>query len=348
MTSNMMGRMFLVIKVNNSEYIEESLETILETIRQETSSMGDVYLKDITKRSGHFVVTCPFHADHREKKPACTVFAHKHGDFEEGDYHCFVCNAHGTLVNLISGCFNEDNSFGKNWLLERFSTAYLENDFYLPPIDFLNISVEEEKNLEEKDLDLLESYHPYLETRKLSKEVCEKFKVGYEPKSKSIVFPVWDDSGKLYMLTRRSVVDKKFIIDAAKEKPVYLLNHIKEKDVPYAVVVESQINALTCFSYGIPSIAMFGVGMTLKQFEMLNKSNIRHYILAFDGDEAGRRAVEKFIKNIRKDVLIDVLNIPEGKDVNDLDKESFKRLFVEQSIDFDGLVKVYKDKVDTT
>jgi DNA primase len=182
-------------------------------------------------------------------------------------------------------------------------------------------------------------------TRKLSKEVCERFKVKYDPKTSSIVFPVWDEYGKLYMLTRRSVKDKTFIIDAAKEKPVYLMNHIKEKDIPYVVVVESQINALTCLSYGIPAVATFGVGITTKQFETFNKSNIRHYILAFDGDEAGRRGTEKFIKNIRKDVFIDVLDIPEDKDINDLDKQTFISLLAGKQLNYESLKKVYDSKL---
>ena len=47
------------------------------------------------------------------------------------------------------------------------------------------------------------------------------------------------------MLTRRSVIDKTFIIDKDKEKPVYLLNYIKNNNIKEATVVESQINCLT-------------------------------------------------------------------------------------------------------
>lgn len=60
--------------------------------------------------------------------------------------------------------------------------------------------------------------------------------------------------------------------------------------------------------------------------EILNKSLIRHYILAFDGDDAGDRAIARFKNKIRKDVFVDVMKIPRGKDLNDLSKEEIENL----------------------
>jgi DNA primase len=333
-----------MIKINESRYIDEPIEKILEQIRQETSDRGDMYLRDIIKRGDNFVVTCPFHADHKEKKPACTVFGTEHNDFKEGDYHCFVCNAHGSFNKFVAGCFEQTEEFGKSWLLERYGNTFVEKELYLPTIDLGLNSTGYDDYLNESILDTFEPHHPYMEKRKLSKEVCEMFKVKYDPKTSSIVFPVWDERGKLYMLTRRSVKDKTFIIDADKEKPIYLMNFIKEKDIQHAVVVESQINALTCLSFGLASVATFGVGITPKQFEIFNKSNVRHYILAFDGDEAGNRAVQRFMKNIRKDVFIDVVRLPEGKDVNDLDKEQFIQLLIDAGVDYHALNTQYMEK----
>jgi DNA primase len=335
-----------MIRVNDTRYIEEPVEKILQVIRQETSDRGDMFLRDIIKRGNNMVVTCPFHSDHKEKKPACTVFASKYNDFEEGDYHCFVCNAHGSLPQFVAGCFEQNETFGKEWLLERYGNTFVERELVLPIID-LNKSIDNEvEYLDESVLDKLEPHHPYMEKRKLSKEVCNRFKIKYDPKTSSIVFPVWDEFGKLYMLTRRSVKDKTFHIDAEKEKPIYLMNFIKDNEIPYAIVVESQINALTCFSYGLASVATFGVGISIKQFEIFNKSNIRHYILAFDGDEAGKRGVSKFLKNIRKDVFVDVLEIPEGKDINDLDKETLISLLKDKQIDYGSLKNTLESKIN--
>mgnify|MGYP003317035844 CR=1 FL=1 len=127
------------------------------------------------------------------------------------------------------------------------------------------------------------------------------------------------------MITSRSTVDKRFYIEKDKDKPVYLLNFIKEDNISTVYVCESQINALTLWSYGYPAIALFGTGSSY-QYEILNRSPIRNYILCFDGDEAGDKGRARFMKNIRNDVLVSYKKIPFGKDVNDLSKEEFDKL----------------------
>jgi DNA primase len=48
--------------------------------------------------------------------------------------------------------------------------------------------------------------------------------------------------------------------------------------------------------------------------------------LCFDGDQAGLKGKDRFVNNIRKDVLVSYIPIPMGKDVNDLTKEQFENL----------------------
>lgn len=61
---------------------------------------------------------------------------------------------------------------------------------------------------------------------------------------------------------------------------------------------------------------------------MLNKSGIINYYLCLDGDEAGRNGIRKFIANV-KNAFISIVNIPEGKDVNDLTKDEFEKLKID-------------------
>ena len=61
-------------------------------------------------------------------------------------------------------------------------------------------------------LDTFESFHPYMIKRKLTKRIIELFKIKYDPKTESIVFPVYNENNRLVMLTRRSVEGKKFFI----------------------------------------------------------------------------------------------------------------------------------------
>ena len=54
--------------------------------------------------------------------------------------------------------------------------------------------------------------------------------------------------------------------------------------------------------------------------EILNKLPVREYILAFDPDEAGRKATERFRKNVRGKIIKELV-YPDSRDINDLQEE---------------------------
>lgn len=307
-----------------NKIIDAPIHTILTTLRTE---LNNGKLKDIRDEyQDNVAITCPKHKGGYEQNPSCQVYTRKDNDtVEYGKCHCFTCGFTATLPQLISFCFKEDGDFGEEWLFERFGTSFSEDYLYLPEIKLPTKN--KKKSLSEATLGSLQFYHPYMWQRKLTKEIVDKFQIGYDSNKEMISFPVWDDQGKLVMITYRSVKDKRFYIDKDTEKPVYLLNFIKAEKIPRVYVCESQINALTLWSWGYPAIALFGTGSKY-QYEILNKSPIREYILCFDGDEAGDKGKDKFIKNIRNDVFVSYIKIPRGKDINDLEKEQFEKLFV--------------------
>lgn len=310
-----------MIKIGNYT-IEASITSILYKVKSELTNGK---LKEIQRRGDQVKITCPFHDGGHENSASCFVN-------DDGIFHCFACHESGKLPKLIGECFDADEEYGRKWLMQNYVGDYIvehENTFL--PSDLLDDKPTQ--YLDESILDTYEDWHPYLEKRHLSRNICNLFKVKYDKEKQMIVFPVYDEHNKLYMLTRRSVNDKTFIIDKDKEKPVYLLNYIIKKGITEVTICESQINALTCFTYGYPAVALFGTG-TKYQYNILNRSGIRHYYLAFDGDEAGDSGIKRFLKNINKDVFIDILKIPRGKDVNDLTQEEFDNLEIISSQDW--------------
>ena len=316
-----------MIKIRNKYVIDTPIITILKTIRSETALQGDMFLRDI-KQSGasSVLVTCPFHKNHNEKKPACSVFIHDHeSGWKEGQFHCFACGATGELADLVSACFySSDITFGEDWLVERFGTTLVSSVEYLPEIT-LERKIEEKTFLDESILQQYAYYHPYMWYRKLSQPVVDTFKVGYDSSRDAITFPVYDEKHMLVMVTARSVKTKMFWIPEGGDKPVYLLYYLLENNIKTAYVCESQINALYMWSLGYPAVALFGTGSE-RQFNILRKSGIRNFILMYDGDEPGRKGAYRFRKNMPKDCFITDIILPAGKDVNDLSAEEVKQL----------------------
>lgn len=307
-----------MVKVRD-KLIPTRIPVILEKIRRDTR--GD-FLKDIREeKKGNIMVTCPFHGDHKENRPSCGIGTE--GE-KEGIYHCFTCGASGFITSFIGKCFDRDNIWGEEWLLENFGQINVEYEEFLTPIE-LN-KPKKKKYLDPKILEEYNFKHPYMYERGLTDFVIDKFKIGYNPKTESLTFPIWDSHGGLVGITERSVNTKHFHIPEGLDKPIYLLNFILRENIDTVWVVESQINALNCWAKGRPAIALLGTGSE-EQYEILRKSGIIVYFLAFDGDEAGDNGRRKFIKNVKRShTIMNVVQIPRGKDVADLSLEEFNNL----------------------
>lgn len=326
---------YLVI---DGKTIYEPLINIVKDIKR---SLTNGKLKVIKLLGNNIRVSCPHHKDGLEINPDSDIYiGPKNDKVEYGWFKCFACGEQGPFYHFVAECFDISDSEAKEWLLDNYWDGIIQ---YSLDLDEIDLGKKKSEFLNESILKTFEDFHPYMIQRKLSKEVIEKFQIKYNPKTQCIVFPVRDEKGNLTMLTQRSVNSKKFIIDKDKIKPVYLLNYLIDNNITQAFICESQINALTCHSYHIPAVALFGTG-TKEQYNILNKSPIRHYILCFDGDEAGNKGIREFFKNIRKDVLIDVINIPRNKDINDLSKEEFLKLIDLKGISSKKVIKNYEEK----
>lgn len=302
--------------------IKEDIKDILTELKK---ILINGKLRDIRYDSDNVRITCPIHKDGYENKPSCDIYV---GDSDKviwGTYHCFTCGAKGQLFDFIAEAADKDVNWAKKWLKENFTEQETESgSLILEDAIILKSNKNKDTYLSESTLDQYQSWHPYLQKRKLSREICKKFDVKYDPKSDCVVFPVRDIKGRLKFLTKRSVSSKKFIIDKDADKDVYLLYDIVNNNIREVYVCESQINALTLQSWGYPAVALLGTGSE-NQYKILKKSNILKYNLCFDGDEAGKKGITRFIKNMNN-VFITIVDIPNKKDVNDLTKEEFDKL----------------------
>lgn len=301
----------------NHRHIKTSIKDILLKVKEETG-----YLDMIQEKQENVVCTCPFHAEGHEKKPACFICSVSYGELEYGTFHCFACGESGRFPKLIAKCFNSSKEFAENWLVNNFGNVYVEELEYLPKIELK----EEKSFLPESILDNFEydnkdALNYLINKRHLKKEVLDKFKIGFEKSTNSVVFPCRDEHGRLVGIFKRNIYSKFFTIPKINPKPIFLLDNAIKNGYDEVVVCESQINALTLEGWGFHAIALFGTGSD-EQYKILNKSGIRKYVLAFDGDVAGDVGANRFSLNV-KNAIFEKVNVPRGKDVNDLTFEEF-------------------------
>ena len=326
------------IRIGNKIVIASIYDILLKLRADKNGSI----LKDIVNKQSNIVVTCPFHKDGHENHPSCNIYQGTEGRVPAGTVNCFTCHYTNNFFGFIGDCFGEDEDFGKEWLKSKFDVAYVEEQLDLKEIDINNKKIKQGND--ESELLNYKKYHEYMWKRKLSKEVVDKFNIGYDEKTNCITFPVYDEKHRYIMTTKRSVVGKNFYIPYSAEKPVYLLDYIMGNNITDVYVCESQINTLYLHTIGLNAVGLFGTG-TRHQYELLRKSGIRSYHLALDGDFAGWRGTHKLIQNLHKDSIIDVVVLPNGKDANDLSADEFKALPRIDAISWDNQYLRYLDRI---
>lgn len=292
---------------------------VLERLLSELRSSGIGYLRELRRTGSDCMVCCPWHNDGKEREPSCGVCLEGPN---AGKVHCFTCGKVSTISEFVSHCFGHEDGgkFGERWLFKRFVSYEDDGGRKLPslgkrPRERVGCIIDGEGDRS------FVGYHPYMDSRGIKPEVRAMFHVGYDAETDCLTFPCWDERGRYVCTTRRSCHDKRFDIPKGIEKPVYGLNFV-EGSVAY--VCESVINCLTLWGWGHQSIALFGLG-TEFQYGVLRRSGIRRFVLCFDGDNAGNGGRERFAKNVRN-AVIECVELPRGKDVNDLSKEEFEAL----------------------
>lgn len=325
--------------VGNTPILADGLQ-ILQELKSQLELNGIHRFAQFKVGPKNIQFNCPIHSDGQEKKPSCGILTVNQNGTPAGTVHCFACGYTATLEEMISHCFGKDDFgvFGKEWLLKNFLSVSVENRKTIE-LDFNRNTKQTLKStyVSEQELDTYRYYHEYMYKRKLTDEIIEKFDVGYDANFKlnnddskthkslrCITFPVRDKDGNTLFIARRSVDIKLFHYPEGVDKPVYGLYELP-KDATEVIICESIFNALTCYVYGKPAVALLGLG-TEQQYKQLLELPCRKFITALDPDKAGERATQRLKKALGKNKLVTSYVIPEGKDINDLSKKEFENL----------------------
>ena len=303
--------------------INKPIEEILTLLKL---SLTNGKLKDIENKGDNILVTCPHHDGGHEKTPACNIYIGNDTKLPYGYFNCFVCGEKGPFLKFVAECFDAPESYAKAWLLKNFGGELIAKNLFMGEPIVLNRNKGVKKHLDESVLDQYQTWNPYLAKRKLSREICELFKVRYDPKYRQVIFPAYDMNGNLVMLAKRSIDVKSFYLDKDVEKPVYCLDYVMKNNIKTVLITEGPFDCLTGWEYGFPTIATFGK-ISDYQIEQINKSCINIIYAAFDNDAAGRSFLEMLKRKLTKRIIIIETKFPANKkDVNDLSKEELQEI----------------------
>lgn len=304
--------------VKGAPIIADELE-VLYKLRDDCILAGmDLFHRFRQSGSDNIMTTCPFHKGGQERKPSFGISK------VDGVCHCFACGWTGSFTEMISAVFGYDDngSYGEKWLSRNFLSLSVEmrKPLNLQLSRGVSQRVQRVPGFTEKELDSYRYIHPYMYERGLTDEIIEEFDIGYDARSSAITFPCYYADGFPAFIARRSVKTKYFNYPEDVEKPVYAADRFYRQQYEFAVICESVFNALTCWKWGLPAVALLGTGAQ-EQYSILRNMPVRKFILGLDPDEAGRKGSAKLRQQLERSKIITEFDIPEGYDINDLDEK---------------------------
>lgn len=206
---------------------------------------------------------------------------------------CFSCGASYDIYDLI-GLDYDLHSFKEQ--LEKVQELYLG---YIP------VKKEVKKDIDNKVYDYTNYYNKcfknryrttYLEQRGITRELIDKYKIGYDEERKLVVFPI-----NKHCYFARSVVNN----DKIKSKgssDIWNKRYIKENN-QLVYVTEGIIDALSLevIDPNVKVMSINGVG-NINSLVYALKENIFNGTIgiAFDNDGAGKKATDELKKELAK------------------------------------------------
>ena len=307
---------------------------LLERVREQARIEELFNPADLRKAGREFLTRCPWHDDRR---PSLTVSPARNR------VHCFVCgrgtDAIGWLqdrqglsfqeavLELAQRCgispVVEDPAAQQRWEQERHQRRAL-----------LTRRQRQRRELHQNLERQLVNGGPaaeLLHRRGLSPETARQWRLGFA--DGRLVIPLNDPSGQCVGFCGRALADQrpKYRNSAGdllfqRNGLVFGLDRAAEtiRREGTALLVEGPLDGIQLHQAGFcNAVACLGTSVSPLQLQLLRRHGLRHLLIAFDGDSAGRSATARLIEQLQPQLLSGeltaaVLQLPEGQDADGL------------------------------
>lgn len=308
-----------------------------------------------------FVCQCVWHDD---KNPSLTISDQK------GFLFCHVCRQSGDGINYIQ------ERYGLSF---REAVERIGANHNIPIIYKDENSEEIAKRLQEREnaykltdkkqqefresLKNSQKAKDFIKSRNIKPETSREFGLGYDKYGNRLTIPIHNSSGKLVGFSRRSMGDDKPKYINTENNVIFnksdivfneyrALESIRESGE--CIFVEGHIDVIMLHQFGVRNVvALQG---TASPDEPIIKRLLRRtsrFVLAMDGDEGGRKAIEKFITATQKYALdgsldLRIATLPDGMDPDDcINKGLDFRSIIARSVSWmDWILDSWLEKLD--
>lgn len=319
--------------------IPATVKQVVEELREQTG-----YFNDVNDTGQDLMVTCPNHSQGQERNPSCGILKEDRGDTKAGTTHCYTCGYVTDIVGLVKDC--------KGYQMPQEAFSWLTSNFLILTIDkeerpLLELDMSREQHIQplyipekeiiryNKEFQNSEQAIKYMESRCISMQTCNDFKIGYNKTNNSIMIPINNREGQTIFYKERLIDKKVFLNQKGISKANYIfgldkaIQNIKTDRELNVWVCESEIDALTIYERGDIAIALLGSHISRQQEELLINSPIRNLIDGLDRDKAGRKGSKLLKERLASKgfrVYLTDWGSSNKKDINELTEEEYKKI----------------------
>ncbi len=278
-------------------------------------------------------LVCPWHND---KTPSLQIYP------KTNTWICFSSNCTAgsgdqiEMIQRMEGCTKHEAIVRAKSMIDpnypsytQLSTIAILTKYYQGSLHAIQRSKKAKDYAQGRGLDherLGIGYCSYQVGRSWNKDLQQNAeKLGLYKIKNCLIFPTKNKQGQIVSIYGRAVSD------SAKSKHFYLAGGLRglypgypKSDITRLILTESIIDAATLSQHlSDPVLALYGTnGFTGEHKQAIEDlEQLEEAILFFDGDDAGKVAVEKYTKRLqelRPGITISQVATPEGEDPNSL------------------------------
>jgi len=268
---------------------------------------------------------CPIHRGQRED-----AF---HADLRRNGFHCFSCQAHGSVLDLVAAMERCSLRQAALWMAKRFAPQP-------SPLDVCRQPKPERIRKKEMgpaplrfSLCPVNSEHAYLRQRGIDAHTAAHFGIGYYAgpglMHGRVVIPIHDEHGQLVAYAGRAIGDMypKYKLPAGFRKTDVLFNLHRTRACgsDRVILVEGFFDCLKVVQAGLPNVvALMGCCLSSRQ-ETLLLDRFRNVALMLDADSAGQHGSRAIAARLGPRCAIDIIDLDSGQQPDQLSSAEIHR-----------------------
>ena len=278
------------------------------------------YFKDIEDYGDNqFMVTCPIHKGGLETTPSMGI------NLDKGAYNCFGCGEHGSLIDLVKKYVKNADLTEAEYGTQRNAKVVVpeKRQTYNDVLDEKCLYMDATFTMTQTNSHPTINGLKYLKhVRGINLHMIRMFDIGGD--KNNVFFFTKDLSGDVVMYKSRNLKSKMFrnVKGATKDDVFFgMYEFFHYGLVNWVILVESEIDALSLWSIGIPALAIGGTAFTEEHVKTLELLGIRKAYIAMDNDKAGFKATHHMLELLGDSKIMGRKLKPAikgNKDINDM------------------------------